>query len=247
MATSASAPSLVQASFIPTSRDRTTPLIAAGALLALAFAPWGEGGTPSALSWALSGTHPKWPAFAAAWSLGPLVAAALAMLVLSWIGRDRATTIAAALGVVWGFGEGLVAGTQGPSWGIGAAIAISLTTVVLARALARSGAFKGDPTIATIVVTIAALLLIFIFYPVGKSLLTSVLDVKGNFAPELAAERLFTRTSGGSVALEEVRAAASPSTPLCSPSSSASDRHCWASCSRLSCSVAANVSRACCG
>jgi iron(III) transport system permease protein len=192
VATPATAPPLVQASFIPTSRDRTTPLIAAVALLALAFAPWGEGGTPSALSWALSGTHPKWPAFAATWSLGPLVIAAIAMLVLAWVGRDRATSIAAALGVGWGFAEGFVAGTQGPSWGLGAATALALFTVVLARALARSGAFKGDPTIATIVVTIATLLLIFIFYPVGKSLFASVLDAKGNFAPELVVERLFT-------------------------------------------------------
>ena len=35
-------------------------------------------------------------------------------------------------------------------------------------------------------------LLLFIFYPVGKSLLSAVLDSKGNFAPGLVAERLFT-------------------------------------------------------
>jgi len=39
---------------------------------------------------------------------------------------------------------------------------------------------------------IAALLLLFIFYPVGKSLLSAVLDTKGNFSPGLAAERLLT-------------------------------------------------------
>jgi iron(III) transport system permease protein len=192
VATPATAPTALPASFIPTSRDRTTPLIAAVALLALAFVPWGEGGTPSALSWALSGTHPKWPAFAAARSLGPLVVAAIAMLAFAWVGHDRATAIAAALGVLWGFAEGFVAGTQGPSWGFGPAIALSLFTVVFARALARCGVFKGDPTIATIVIVIATLLLIFIFFPVGKALFASLLDAKGNFAPELAAERLFT-------------------------------------------------------
>ena len=192
MATPAAAPPLAPVVFIPTSRDRTTPLIAAAALLALTFVPWGGADTPSALTWALSGTHPKWPAFAASWALGPVIVATLATLAFAAFGNDRAATMVAALGVAWGFGQGFVADTGGPSWGLGAAIALSLLTVVLARSVARAGAFKGDPTIATIVVVIATLLLLFIFFPVGKALLASVQDAKGNFAPGLAAERLFT-------------------------------------------------------
>ena len=197
MATPATLPPLVHASFIPSARDRVTPVLAALALLALAFAPWGEGGTPSALSWALQGTHPKWPGFAAALALGPLIAAAVVTLIAAWIGHDRATWIAAAFASAWGIGSGFVAGLQGPSWGWGAAIALSLLVVAMSRGIARAGAFKGDPTIATIVVTIAALLLVFIFYPVSKSLLASVLDAQGKFAPALAAERLFTEDIWG--------------------------------------------------
>jgi hypothetical protein len=123
MATPATLPPLVRASFTPSARDRATPVIAAIALLALAIAPWGEGGTPSALSWALSGTHAKWPAFAAAPALGPVLVAALAALAAAWLGRDRATWIAAGFAAAWGVGSGFVAGTAGPSWGWGAASA----------------------------------------------------------------------------------------------------------------------------
>ncbi|MBK9606391.1 MAG: iron ABC transporter permease [Betaproteobacteria bacterium] len=75
---------------------------------------------------------------------------------------------------------------------MGAAVALGALTVCLARAIARRGLFNGDAAVATIVVVIAALLLLFIFYPVGKSLLSAVLDPAGRFAPALAAERLLT-------------------------------------------------------
>ena len=58
----------------------------------------------------------------------------------------------------------------------------------LPRAVARRGAFKGDPTVATIVVVIAALLAIFIFYPVGKVLAAALFDAKGQIAPALVVE-----------------------------------------------------------
>jgi len=61
----------------------------------------------------------------------------------------------------------------------------------LARWLARRGRFGGDVTVATIVVVIATLLLLFIFYPVGRSLFAALLDDQGGFAPGLAAQRLF--------------------------------------------------------
>ncbi len=75
---------------------------------------------------------------------------------------------------------------------IGAALALTALTVCFARAIARRGLFGGDATVATIVVVIAALLLLFIFYPVSRSLASAVLDTQGNFAPALAADRLFT-------------------------------------------------------
>ena len=87
---------------------------------------------------------------------------------------------------------GLPPGRGGAAFGIGAALALGALTVCLARAIARRGFFNGDATVATIVVVIAALLLLFIFFPVGKSLLSAVLDASGRFAPGLAVERLFT-------------------------------------------------------
>jgi len=183
---------LAPATFVPAARDRATPVVAIVALLALMLLPWAADGGPSALALAFTGTHPKWPAFAATVSLAPLLVAAVATLLFAWLSRDRATAIAAGLGLAWGFSEGFAAGIAGPAFGLGAALTLTALTVCLARALARLGAFAGDATVATIVVVIAALLLVFIFFPVGKSLLSAVLDAQGRFAPALAAERLLT-------------------------------------------------------
>jgi iron(III) transport system permease protein len=64
--------------------------------------------------------------------------------------------------------------------------------VCLARALGRLGLFAGNATIATIVVVIGVLLLLFIFYTIGSALVAAFLDAKGNFAPQLVGERLLT-------------------------------------------------------
>ncbi|MBK7471812.1 MAG: iron ABC transporter permease [Betaproteobacteria bacterium] len=163
-------------------RDRATVVVAAVALAALVAAPWAATGGPSALLRAFSGEAVLWP----------LLAAALATLVFAALGRDRWTAGAAALAVAWGIGSGFAGGNSGPAFGIGAAVALGALTVCLARAIARRGLFNGDAAVATIVVVIAALLLLFIFYPVGKSLLSAVLDPSGRFAPAMAAERLLT-------------------------------------------------------
>jgi iron(III) transport system permease protein len=73
-----------------------------------------------------------------------------------------------------------------------AAVALALLLVWGARALARRGAFHGDATVATIVVVIAALLALFIFYPVGRTLVVAALDEQGALAPALMARRLLT-------------------------------------------------------
>ncbi|HEY6134980.1 MAG TPA: iron ABC transporter permease [Rubrivivax sp.] len=72
------------------------------------------------------------------------------------------------------------------------AVLLAALLVWGARASARRGAFRGDATVATIVVVIAALLALFIFYPVGRALVAAALDEHGALAPGLAAERLFT-------------------------------------------------------
>ena len=191
MATPAAAPPLVPSVFIPSARDRATPLVAAVALLAIAVLPW-SGGSPSALSWAIAGSAAAAPKFDGALAFWPLVVLTAGVLSASWLGRDRVVTVAAAAALTSTFFTAFAAGVDGPSWGWGAAVALSALTVCLARAMARRGAFRGDPAIATIVIVIALLLGIFIFFPVGKALLAAVLDARGQFAPGLAAERLFT-------------------------------------------------------
>jgi iron(III) transport system permease protein len=197
MATPASLPALAPVTFIPAARDRTTPLVAALALLALALAPWGPTGTPSALSWALAPTQANWPAFNGAVAFWPVLVATLAAIAAGVLGRDRIVAIGAGFAVAWTFAVAFAAGTSGPAWEWGAALALPLLTIAFARAFARLGAFRGDPVIATIVIVIALLLVVFIFFPVGKSLLASVLDARGNFAPALVAERLLTQDIWG--------------------------------------------------
>jgi ABC-type spermidine/putrescine transport system permease subunit II len=60
-----------------------------------------------------------------------------------------------------------------------------------------TGFCRGDATVATSVVAIALLLVIFIFYPVGRSLTAALFDARGVFAPAVAAQRLFTEDIWG--------------------------------------------------
>jgi len=181
------ATSLAPAVFVPASRDRVTFAIAATAAVALLVLPWAADGVPSALVMAVGGAASLWPTV-----LGTLAAA-----VCAFLQRDRATALLAGATVVWTLGVALAIGSTGPSFGFGAGIALVALTIVFARALARRGVFKGDPTVATIVVVIAALLLVFIFYPVAKSLLAALFDAQGGFAPQLAVQRLLTEDIWG--------------------------------------------------
>lgn len=167
--------------FVPATRDRAAPWIVAAALAALAIVPWGLEGGASAFALAARGSV----------AAIALVALTLVALVCAWRGADRATAVAAAVALTWTFAAGFAAGPKGTSFGLGAAIALVALTAAFARAIARRGAFKGDPTVATIVVVIAALLAIFIFFPIGKVLSSAMFDEKGAFAPGLAAGRLF--------------------------------------------------------
>jgi iron(III) transport system permease protein len=173
---------LAPAVFVPAARDRATAVIAAVALIALAASPWAAGGGPSALMRALAGAAAPWP----------LIVAAVATLFCAWRGFDRGTAAAAGMAVAWTFAAALAAGSAGPSLGVGAAVALMALTVCLARAIARRGFFAGDATVATIVVVIAGLLLIFVFFPVGRALAAALFDRQGAFAPGLAAQRLLT-------------------------------------------------------
>ncbi|HEY3563557.1 MAG TPA: iron ABC transporter permease, partial [Casimicrobiaceae bacterium] len=173
-------------------RDFPTPIGAAIALAALALLPWAMDGGASALGLIAGQGAAKWPRYAAIASLAPVVIATLVALVASWLGVARITAAAAGIGLAWAFAQGFHAGTSGPAFGVGATVALTALTVCLARTLGRLGLFAGNATIATIVVTIGVLLLIFIFYPIGSALVAAFLDAKGNFAPQLVGERLLT-------------------------------------------------------
>jgi ABC-type Fe3+ transport system permease subunit len=97
---------------------------------------------------------------------------------------------ASALALLGLLGRGFAAGVGGSAFGPWHYLALLVLTVLFARSVARCGAFIGDVTVSTIVITIAAMLGLFIFFPVGKSLLAALLDNEGAFAPALAAERL---------------------------------------------------------
>ncbi|MCC6868128.1 MAG: iron ABC transporter permease [Burkholderiales bacterium] len=142
--------------------------------------PWGLEGGASSLALAFRGEF----------SHAAVVALAALALLGAWRGAARATAVAAGVAVVWAFAAGFAAGAKGTSFGAGAGIALVALVACFARAIARRGAFKGDPTVATIVVVVAALLAIFIFFPVGSVLSAAMFDDKGAFAPGLAASRL---------------------------------------------------------
>ncbi|HET7031901.1 MAG TPA: hypothetical protein VFJ48_02170, partial [Casimicrobiaceae bacterium] len=165
------ATALAPAVFVPSARDRATAFVAAFAVVALAALPWSLTGGPSAFALAAGGAGAMW------WLIG----AAVAATVFAFLGQDQAVAVVSAFGVTWAFGAGFAESPQGPAFGIGAALALIALTVCFARAIARRGVFAGDPVIATIVVVVAAMLAIFIFFPVGKALLASVLDQQGRF------------------------------------------------------------------
>jgi iron(III) transport system permease protein len=101
-----------------------------------------------------------------------------------------ALAAACALALAWLLGGGFAAGAAGSAFTVWHYAALLALTLLFARSLARCGAFIGDSTVASIVITIAALLLLFIFYPVGKSLVAALLDKEGRVSLGLAAERL---------------------------------------------------------
>ena len=162
-------------------RDSWLIGLAASALAATLVLPWFAQGSASALAWALDG---------AALAHVPVVAAALLSIALAWRANFAALAAAAALGLAWGLGTGFAAGAAGASFGIGATVTLAALSFLFARAIARCGHFGGDTTVASIVIIIAGLLLLFIFYPVGRSLVAALRDSSGAFAPGLALERL---------------------------------------------------------
>ncbi|WP_246155565.1 ABC transporter permease [Rhabdaerophilum calidifontis] len=150
---------------------RAEALPAGLAALAFLALPYAFTGGASGLGLALSGY----------WSLALaalcLLGAALAGMLRPAQGPVRAVLAGLGLGALFavGFAEGLPV----PPWGLGAALLAAALILLLARGCAAAGAFKADPWVATVTVTILALVLLFVFFPVARVLLGAFVDPAG--------------------------------------------------------------------
>jgi iron(III) transport system permease protein len=162
------------------------------------------GGEATASAWGQAAQHGR------PW-LWLVIAAFLAGLAASAIpaGRRQGAVLigGAALGLVALLGGGFAIGLQGwsfevlGSWfgplprgqiglGLGGATALVALLVLLGAGLARRGRFRGDVFVAAAVVGCSALLLLFVAFPVAKSLLGALLDDDGRWSLGALVERL---------------------------------------------------------
>ncbi|MEZ5819145.1 MAG: iron ABC transporter permease [Hyphomicrobiaceae bacterium] len=170
--------------------------------------PLGRGG--SALALALSGTStwllPLALVFAiAAYAMRPtataeqagrwLVAASLAGLVWFWlqgfaIGHRG-----------WGIpGLATILGAPGPSqpgMGYGAFLACLALLMLFCHGLAARGFCRGDAFVTCSIGLILGLVVLFVFFPIAKMLVSAVQDNDGRFAPLLFLAKFFDRSIWG--------------------------------------------------
>jgi len=149
------------------------------------------------------------------WWLGPLGAllvAGTALAVLAMDRRARANALIAvgAAGFLYLLLQGFAIGPTG--WyfeslaatlpalprgqfgmGLGAALVVTAFGMLFALGLAGRGYFKGDPFVAASVITVAALVAVFTFFPVVRILISALQDNVGAFSlvalPEREKER----------------------------------------------------------
>ena len=121
----------------------------------------------------------------------PLASTAVVVaLAAALLDRPALLAVAAAATLSWLLVSGFAQGAQGAPFGAATYAALLALTLLFARALARRGLFIGDATVASIVITIAALLAVFIFFPVGRSLLEAMFDDSHRFDPAVGVARL---------------------------------------------------------
>ncbi len=171
------------------SADRgTTDLLAAAvATAAFLLLPWAfVDDLRTGLSWLLDG---RWP----------LALPVLAALITGALGTRGATTgrwrvLVAGFGLAvllaYGFTPGLFDGRKPLPMGLGAALTAAALVLQLSRGFAAAGAFKADRWVATTTVSIFALVLLFVFFPVAKVLASAFLDKTGALDLSLTWTRL---------------------------------------------------------
>ncbi len=169
--------------------------------------PFGQAGTGLAL--ALSGTWWLLPL------LLPLGLAAYAALPRNDV-QTRAKLLVAsgllglALTLGQGFGVGLrgwnaewltaLFGAPGPKqdgMGLGGVTLLAAFLFILCRGLAARGWCRGDVFVVTSIGTVIGLILLFVFYPVSKILVSAVQDNAGGFAPSEFVSKFTDRSIWG--------------------------------------------------
>lgn len=151
------------------------------------------------------------------WLLTGLVGLLLAGLVLRLPAsrlQGQWLLVAALLGLGGLLGSGFTIGVQGWSFdtlnqlwgplttgqygmGWGAWVVLASLVVVLGAAVARLGYFRSDLFVASSVIGCIALLLLFVVYPVSRSLVSAFYDDLGAFTPALLWERVATERIWG--------------------------------------------------
>lgn len=170
--------------------------------------PTGPGGSGLALG--LAGGRP--------WLLPVLAALAMAALPLigrgRWIDPARALTIAgiAGLAVFWLQGFAIdhkgwgwawlkaLTGTSGPKqagMGYGAFLVALSFLMLLCHGLAARGYCRGDAFTTSAIGLVLGLIILFVFFPVAKILVSAFQDNDGNFAPGEFIAKFFDRSIWG--------------------------------------------------
>lgn len=173
-------------------RDRGLVEISAAGLAALAFLilPWAYAGDQRAgISWVLDG---RWTML-----LPVLLTGAAGVLAPGGPGTARRRIAASGAGLMillaYAFFGEIIDGRKPLSHGFGAAILVGALLTQITRALAAKGDFKADRWVSTTTWSIVALVLLFVFFPVIRSLASVLLDSKGNIDLSLMAGRFSAR------------------------------------------------------
>lgn len=162
---------------------------AAAFVAALSFAvlPWAfVDDLRTGLAWAMAGR----------WLLVLPLLATIIVAILSRkgtaTGRARASIAAFGLASLLGYGffPAVFDGLKPLPMGLGAVLTAAALVMQMARGFAASGAFKADRWVATTTVSIFALVLLFVFFPVAKVLVSAFVDKAGNVDLSLVATRL---------------------------------------------------------
>ena len=206
-------------------RESRTGALALAVLACAAFAvlPWYWLDFSDTRGW---GAYPFGPAGSALalgltgkWWLLPLVlplglGVAGAMLPLGAPGRADRLVWAGGGGLAYALLQGFTLGLKGwnADWlvalfgsagpaqaGFGTAAAIVLTAflLLLCRGLAERGWCRGDAFVVSSVGVVIALVGLFVFFPVGKILISAVQDNAGHFAPSLFFEKFLDNSIWG--------------------------------------------------